>query len=218
MVSPKRPELPRDFVAGHKRRRMMEAIAELTAEMGYDATKIADIVRAARVARKTLYDNFDGKEDLFLAAVDFYLAEARTRVETACEANEGPWQRQVEAGLEAFLGFVAEQPAPARLCMVEALSATPSAAVRYDAAVAGFVELLRRRVPPESGLPDTLEESLVGGVGWIVSQQTRRGEAERAGDLLPELSEFLLSPYHGVAGVTSEPGDESDSTVPDLNV
>lgn len=217
MVNRKRPELPRDFVASHKRRRMMEAIAELTAGMGYDATKIADIVRGARVARKTLYDNFDGKEDLFLAAVDFYLAEMRTRVDDACEGSDGPWQRGVEAGLEAFLEFVAERPAPARLCMVEALSATPTAAVRYDAAVAGFVELLRRSVPPESGLPETLEETLVGGVAWIVNQQIRRGEAGKAPDLLPELSEFLLSPYHGVAGVTTEAGDESDSTVADLN-
>jgi AcrR family transcriptional regulator len=216
-VNPKRPELPRDFVAGHKRRRMMEAIAKLTARMGYDATKIADIVRAARVARKTLYDNFEGKEDLFLAAVDFYLAEVRERVEAACEESSAPWQRQVEAGLEAFLGFVAEQPAAARMCMVEALSATPSSARRYDAAMAGFVELMRRRVPVEAGLPDTLEETLVGGVAWIVNQQIRRGEAESASDLFGELSDFLLSPYHGVAGVTIEPGDETDSTVADLN-
>ena len=42
-----RPELPREFVASHKRRRMMDAVAELVAEKGYEATKIADIVRRA---------------------------------------------------------------------------------------------------------------------------------------------------------------------------
>jgi hypothetical protein len=31
-----RPELPREFIAGHKRRRMMDAIAELTAAQGYE--------------------------------------------------------------------------------------------------------------------------------------------------------------------------------------
>ena len=55
-----RPELPREFIADHKRRRMMGAIAELTAAQGYESTKIADIVRRAAVARKTLYDIFDG--------------------------------------------------------------------------------------------------------------------------------------------------------------
>ncbi len=216
-MNPQRPELPRDFIAGHKRRRMMEAIAELTAEKGYEATKIADIVRGAKVARKTLYENFDGKEDLFLAAVDFYLSELRGRVTEACAESDGPWQRRVDAGLAAFLAFLAERPAAARMCMIEALSASPDAAARYDAAVHEFVEMLRKTVPPESGLPDTIEETLVGGVAWIANQQIRRGEAERAKELLPELSEFLLSPYHGVAEISSKPGGESDSTVADSN-
>jgi AcrR family transcriptional regulator len=198
-VNPQRPELPRDFIAGHKRRRMMEAVAELTAEKGYEATKIADIVRRAKVARKTLYDNFDGKEALFLAAVDFYLAELRGRVSAACVESDGPWQRRVEAGLGAFLTFLSEQPVAAQMCMIEALSATPESAARYDAAVREFVEALTKSVPSDSGLPETIEESLIGGVAWIANQQIRRGEAERAQELLPELSDFLLSPYSGVA-------------------
>lgn len=216
-MNSQRPELPRDFIAGHKRRRMMDAIAELTAERGYEATKIADIVRRARVARKTLYDNFDGKEDLFLAAVDFYLSELRARVIDACAKSEGSWQRRVDAGLEAFLDFLAEQPVVARMCMIEALAATPRAADRYDAEVHEFVELLRAAVPAQSGLPETIEETLVGGVAWIANQQIRRGEAEAAREFLPELSEFLLSPYQGVAKISSEPGGESDSTVADSN-
>ena len=79
-----RPALPREFVAVHKRRRMMDAMAELTAERGYGATKIADVVSRAGVARKTLYDNFAGKEELFLAAFETTVAEARESVEAAC--------------------------------------------------------------------------------------------------------------------------------------
>jgi AcrR family transcriptional regulator len=196
---------------------MMDAMAELSAEQGYEATKIADIVRRAGVARKTLYDNFDGKEDLFLAAFTGATRELRAAVEAACEASDGIWQKQIEAALAAFLGFVAERPAVARMCMVEALSATPTASGRYDAAVEQFVEMLRLSTPADSGLPVTIEETLVGGVAWIVNRQIRRGEASGAMDLLPELSEFMLSPYHGVAQLGSQPGGESDSTVTDSN-
>ncbi|HEX5610457.1 MAG TPA: TetR/AcrR family transcriptional regulator [Solirubrobacterales bacterium] len=196
-MKPSRPELPREFVAVHKRRRMIDAIAELSAEQGYEATKIADIVRRAGVARKTLYDNFDGKEDLFLAAFDLYLGEVRKEVEEACDATGGAGQQRIESGLAAFLRCVAERPAAARMCMIEALSATPAASTRYDAAVREFVEMLKQNAP-DGALPETIEETLVGGVCWILSQQIRRGEATRAADLLPELSEFILSPYHGV--------------------
>jgi len=102
-MSAMRPELPREFVASHKRRRMMNAIAELTAESGYEATKIADIVRRAAVARKTLYDNFDGKEDLFLSAIDSTMTELRERIEAACAEADSP-EEGIVAGIEKDLG------------------------------------------------------------------------------------------------------------------
>ncbi len=199
-MSAMRPELPREFVASHKRRRMMEAVAELTADSGYEATKIADIVRRAAVARKTLYDNFDGKEDLFLSAIDATMTEMRELVEGACAEADSP-EGGIIAGLEALLDYIAEHPAPARMCMVEAISATPSSARLYDAGVRDFVELFRKSAPVGSDLPGTIEESLVGGVAWILQLQIRRGEAERAPELLPELSQFVLSPYLGVGKV-----------------
>lgn len=194
----------------------MDAMAEL-AEQGYDATKIADIVRRAGVARKTLYDNFAGKEDLFLTALSTANRELVMAVEAACAESDGIWQKQIEAGLGAILEFFAERPAVARMCMVEALSATPAASSRYDAAVGHFVEKLKLNTPGDLGLPATIEETLVGGVAWILNQQIRRGEASQVVDLLPELSEFVLSPYHGVARLGSQPGGESDSTVADSN-
>ena len=199
-MSAMRPELPREFVASHKRRRMMDAIAELTAESGYEATKIADIVRRAAVARKTLYDNFDGKEDLFLSAIDSTTSEMREQVEAACAEAESA-EGGIVAGLEALLNYVAEHPAASRMCMVEAISATPSSARLYDAGVRDFVELFRRSAPEGAELPATIEESLVGGVAWILQLQIRRGEAERVPELLPELSQFVLSPYLGVGKV-----------------
>lgn len=196
-----RPELPTDFVAARKRRRIIDAMATLTAEHGYEGTKIADVVREAGVARKTLYDNFSGKEEILLAAVEVTIEEAVRSVERACEGVEGDWRRRVNAGLEAFLSFVAAHPAGSRMCLIEAQAATRAASERYDEAMRRFVAMLRDSSPRGSGLPDTTEETLVGGVAWIVYQRVRRGEAERAADMHPELSEFLLSPYHGVSKV-----------------
>jgi AcrR family transcriptional regulator len=190
-----RPALPREFIALHKQRRIMDALAELTAEQGYEATKISDIVRRAGVARKTLYDNFEGKEEVFLAAFDAARDEVLRRVEEGGADGDGDWQARIEGGLAAFLGFVAEQPTLARMCMIEALSATPATTKRYEEAMDTFVELTRGALPEDERLPGTIAETLVGGVAWIVYQQLRRGEAERAEDLLPELTEFMTAPY-----------------------
>ena len=111
-MSATRPRLPPEFVAAHKRRRMIDAMAELCAEQGYEATKIADVVRRAHVARKTLYDNFSGKEELFLAAFDATLADAGAQIVEACEPISAEnWEARTEAGLGALLEFIAAHPA-----------------------------------------------------------------------------------------------------------
>jgi AcrR family transcriptional regulator len=198
-VKPTRPVLPREFVAVRKRRRIMDAMAELTAEQGYEATKIADIVRRAGVARKTLYDNFDGKEEVFLGAFDSAVTDVSARIEESCVGIGDEWVDRIAAGLRAFLTYIAENPAAARMCLIEAMSATPAASARYDDAMQRFVDLLHQNAPADTGLPETIEDTLVGGVAWILHQKIRRGEAEQVLDLMPELLDFVLSPYQGVA-------------------
>jgi AcrR family transcriptional regulator len=190
-----RPALPREFVAQHKRRRIMDALAELSAERGYEATKISDIVKRAGVARKTLYDNFEGKEEVFLAAFDAACEAVVERIETSCAQAGEDWREKVEAGLGALLGFVAEEPALARMCMIEALSATPTTTKRYEDALQRFVEMAQAQAPQDERLPGTIDETLIGGVAWIIYQQIRRGETEAAEGLLPDLTEFMMTPY-----------------------
>jgi AcrR family transcriptional regulator len=198
-VSATRPQLPQEFIAAHKRRRMIDAMAELCAEQGYEATKIADVVRRAHVARKTLYDNFSGKEELFLAAFEVAVAEAEAQVEESCDGvSDENWEARTETGLRALLEFVAAHPAEAKLCLVEAPAASAESAARYEAALEGFIARLRGAAPSGSGRPATLEETLVGGTVWIVQREVRRDAADKATDLLPDLAQFVISPYRDV--------------------
>jgi AcrR family transcriptional regulator len=121
-VPPGRHALPREFVAQHQRARIIEALAEEIEDKGYRAVTVADIVRRAGVARNTFYEHFSSKEDCFLAASEYAVDEALRRVREAAAGIEG-WPAQVNAGLAAFLGYVVEQPALARTCVVEALAA-----------------------------------------------------------------------------------------------
>jgi AcrR family transcriptional regulator len=178
---------------------MIDAMAELCAEQGYEATKIADVVSRAHVARKTLYDNFSGKEELFLAAFDVTVAEAEAFVAEACDPIAAEdWEARTEAGLRALLEFIAAHPAEAKVCLVEAPAASPESAARYEAALENFIAQLREAAPTGAGRPATLEEALVGGTVWIVQREVRRDAVDTAADLLPELAQFVISPYRDV--------------------
>ena len=197
--APGRHQLSREFIAQHQRARIIAALTEEVAAQGYRGVTVADIVRRAGIARNTFYDNFSSKEDCFLATQDFAVAEALRRI-VAAAAELDSWQARVDAGLAAFLDYVAAEPALARTCIVEALSAGPAAVARYEGSLQVFIPLFRigRTVSPHGEeMPATLEETVIGGVFWIIYQRIILGEAERIEQLRPELTEFVLTPYIG---------------------
>jgi len=196
---PGRQQLSREFIAQHQRARIIAALAEETVARGYRAVTVADIVRRAGIARNTFYENFSSKQDCFLATQDYAVDEALRRVVDAATEVES-WQARVDAGLAAFLHYVASEPALARTCIVEALSAGPASLERYEESLQSFVPLFRigRQVSPHGGeLPETLEETIIGGIFWIIYQRIILGETEQIEQLLPQLVEFALIPYIG---------------------
>jgi AcrR family transcriptional regulator len=196
---PGRQRLSREFIARHQRARIVAALAEETMDRGYRAVTVADIVRRAGIARNTFYDNFSSKEDCFLATQDYAVEESLARVVEASAEADG-WEARTVAGLGAFLKYVSDEPALARTCIVEALSAGEAAQERYEQSLQAFVPLLRKgREFADHGddLPETLEETIVGGIFWVIYQRIVLGEAEQIESLLPDLVDFALTPYIG---------------------
>jgi AcrR family transcriptional regulator len=196
---PGEQRLPREFIARHQRARAIAALAQETAEKGYRAVTVSAIVKRAGIARKTFYENFSSKEECFLAAQEMAMSTALERVVEAAGTHEY-WPQRIHAGLTAFLDYVAAEPALARTCMVESLSAGPAAVEYHEESQQAFVSLLRlgRDVSPDGReLPEALEEAIVGGVFWIVYQRLASAEQDAIPALLPELLEFALTPYLG---------------------
>jgi AcrR family transcriptional regulator len=196
---PGRQRLSREFIARHQRARIVTALAEETMDRGYRAVTVADIVRRAGIARNTFYDNFASKEDCFLATQDYAVEESLSRIVEAATQVEG-WENRLAAGLVAFLRYIASEPALARTCIVEALSAGEAAQERHEQSLQAFVPLLRlgrESSPQGDDLPETLEETIAGGIFWVIYQRIVLGETEGIESLLPDLVDFALTPYIG---------------------
>lgn len=183
------------------RERILVALAETVAKRGYRGTTIENIVKRAGVSRGTFYEHFENRESCLLAGFEETIAELRGRVETAI-AGEQDWPRQVVACLRTLLDYIAEQPAAARTYLVEIVSAGPEALKRYEDALQELGrEIERGRAVADDAreLPDTLEDSIVGGMVWMVHQRLVRGEADQVPSLLPTMIELALAPYLGDA-------------------
>jgi AcrR family transcriptional regulator len=189
----------REQVAHNQYERLIAGFATAVAEHGYNAVTITHITKAAAVSRRVFYANFEGKEQCFLAAFDVVVDHIRGLVAEAVDSAPD-WPRRAIAAARSVLAFLAAEPDLARLCLVESQSAGPAVAARLHEAVRELVpplELGRSERSSERPLPATTEDSTVGALVSLAGRKVAAGEAEQLEDLLPDFTEFILSPYLG---------------------
>jgi AcrR family transcriptional regulator len=192
--------LSREFVAQNQRERLFTALAECLYERGYERTTVASIGKRAAVSKSDFYKHFESKEACFLAAYDDVVERIRERLLSGC-AERGGWADGVLGALASLLGFLAAEPARARLVLVEGLRAGKGVYDRYQEALQGFVPLLRDGAParPDGPPPSATDEAVVGGIASLLSRRVLSEETDRLEDFLPEIGEFALTPYLGPA-------------------
>jgi AcrR family transcriptional regulator len=186
-------------VVAHQRMRIIRALTEEVAARGYRATTVGAIVKRAGVARSSFYDSFANKEECFLAACELAGEVAMREVEAAVQDAPPIWARRVRAGIGAFLDFASSEPALVRLFFLDAPAAGPAAIELYERTLRAVMPMFRlgRRCSTPKRLPATLEETVVGGIIWIVYQRLAGGRPQELEGLGEELVEFALTPYLG---------------------
>jgi AcrR family transcriptional regulator len=199
-LPPGRHGLPREFVVGNQRRRILAAVADAVSDVGYAAMTVEDIIKAAGVSRRTFYEHFRGKEDAFLVSYDDISAQLMAAVEAAFHRSD-TFVTRVEDCMREFLTLLAREPAYAHMCIVEVLVAGPAAIERRDEVMRQFRELIDKGAAdelPRSARPPALtSEALVGGVHEVIYSRVRRGETGGLPALLPDLACTVLLPYVG---------------------
>jgi AcrR family transcriptional regulator len=189
----------REQVAHNQRERLIAGLATAVAEHGYNEVTITHITKAAKVSRRVFYANFESKEECFLAAFDVVVAHVRELIAAAVGAAPD-WPHQAIAAARESLAFLASEPDLARLCLVEAQGAGAAVAARFLAAVGELVPPLERgreERSDERPLPPTTEDSTIGALVSLAGRKVAAGEADRLEDLLPDFTQFILSPYLG---------------------
>ncbi len=192
---PPGPGTSREEVTTNQRERLMAAMVAAVEEHGYEATRVADLVALSGVSRSTFYGHFKNKAACLLATFDAIAAAAGERI-AAAYGDAGPGEDRLRAAFDAFLELVTDQPAAARLCLVEAYAAGPAGLARIervtaavDRAVAGAFD----ESPERAGMPRDMVRAIVGGIVKAVHTRLRRREEGELERLLPELLDWALS-------------------------
>jgi AcrR family transcriptional regulator len=189
---------PREALPAPQRERILDAAERLIAERGCSGSSIEAIVKAAGVSSVTFYEFFADKEACFVAAFDRAVEAAAAEIQSATQ--ELSWSEQIATGLRTLLAMVAAEPAPARLCLIEAQTGGPALSAHFEAALDRVAAKLREGRSLDTApatLPATLEEATAGSLAWMLREQLERDGGEGVEALYPQLVDIALAPYLG---------------------
>jgi AcrR family transcriptional regulator len=191
-----------------QRTRILEAMAEMAIDWGAGAVTVSHVVAHAGVSRRTFYELFPDREACLLAAFDLGVARARERVEPAYSA-ESRWRDGIRAGLAAFLGFLEDEPALGRLCVVHSLGGGAEVLSRRAEVIGKLAEVVdrgRTEGPAGSTQPPALiAEGVVGAVlSMIYAQLQGQEQGQPLTELFGVLMNLILLPYLGPSAARRE--------------
>ena len=194
-------KLPPDLIRTIQRERLIVAMLNAAAELGYLATNVQDVIDRAGISRPTFYEHFSNKEDCFLAAFDTSAERLRKLVEAAAREGGDVWRERVRLGLEALLRFISRDPDTARTIVVEARAASETAVKRRVELMDGFARCLQtgaEELLPDSGFhTGTTASGIIGGVESVIYSRLCKQEYDQLESLLPSLMYFVVLPYEG---------------------
>jgi hypothetical protein len=123
------------------------------------------------------------------------LAGLETAVLAACAA-EGEWPAQIAAGVYAGVDFAIENPAVARMLIIDA-AVEVDCMRRYERVIGRLAGFIQVKAPSGTRLPASTDEALVAGLVGLVGDHLRIGRLDRLAELRPELVLLTLLPYLG---------------------
>ena len=164
------------------------------AEKGYEATTVADLVQLSGVSRSAFYRHFDDKQACFLAAVEAMVEPALQKLRGDESAPAGI--ERARQAFESLIELLVDQPAAAKMCIVEVYAAGPAGTAlidrSVDSATAVAAQLLEQ-VPERKGMPIELVRSIVGGIQKVIHKRLYRGQEQELLELAPQLWDWLFS-------------------------
>lgn len=178
-----------------QRERLFAALVASCVRKGYEATSVEDLLRTSGVSRATFYEQFDDKADCFRAAAEEIVAGAIAAI--AEELNgDGSAEERARAALAAFVRVVVEQPAAARMCLVESYAAGEAGMETIRRTIDRVVTLAHEaaeEMPDRAGTPRELLRGIVAGLYQVIYGRVLAHREEELPELVPELWDWAMS-------------------------
>lgn len=188
-----------------RRQLILAAMVRTVGRKGYRESSVDEVVAEANLPREAFDELFSGKDECFLAAYEAVVEEVVSIAKATC-SGELPWARRIRDALGAILQRFAEDPAMARVAVVEVMAGGGGARQSHWAALNALAALLDegRELGGADELPPNLSLMSVGAVSGLLFEEVAGGRTGSLPAMLPELLFTLLVPFLGPGAANAE--------------
>lgn len=175
------------------RARLLDALSEVISEEGYGGVTVAEVVRRARVSKRTFYEQFETKEESLLALYEAQTGRVLDAVRAAMQSAP-PGEQRVEAGVRTYLETLQSRPGQVRTLTLEILHLGERGLATRRRAMRRFADLVLREIDDArdgTRRSEAIATALTGGVNELVLEAI---EEDRV-DSLSELTEAVVDLY-----------------------
>jgi AcrR family transcriptional regulator/DNA-binding MarR family transcriptional regulator len=182
-----------------QRERIVAAVLETVAAVGYAHMTVSDVIARAGVSRRTFYEIFANREECFLVGFEQTLSRANHLAWAAYE-REASWEEGVSSALAQLLILAEQESGLAKLVVVESLAGDASVLRRRAQLLGELAEILdqgRSAHSPTLEPPSLTAEGIVGAVCALLHRRLLEDRGERLLDLHAPLMSMIVLPYLG---------------------
>ena len=186
---------PSDSRADDYRERLLAGLAAAIVDVGYSGLRIEDVVRHARVSKRTFYEHFAGKEECLLALYEAECDRVLANVEAALRASP-VGEARVEAGTAVYLSTLQAQPGLVRTLLVEILHVGERGLAVRRKVIRRFADLLLREMDAagvRTAVSPVIATALVGGINELILAAVEEDRADRLVELGPAVAALVRS-------------------------
>jgi AcrR family transcriptional regulator len=192
--------LPPGYVRRHQRARILDAVLEVSAQHGFEASSVRELITAAGLSTEAFYSHFPSMEDAWATVFDQAFVELFAAAWHAALAESGRTAK-VTAAVDAALAQLAAAPEQARLLLVDAPTAGRAGLPATDDALKAFTRVFAGATVG-SGFTKALPGAMVAGVAELVAGWVLDGRATQLPELRAPLIEIILTPPLGLASAS----------------
>ncbi|MFC1819566.1 TetR/AcrR family transcriptional regulator [Thermodesulfobacteriota bacterium] len=185
----------------NKKKQIIQNIAELFYEKGYEKTTIRDISRSSNISKPGLYYHFENKQEMLFAIIDDFMTTVLTNLKENIGLIKSP-QEKLLFIIQSHIRFFVKYPAQTKVVIYEVHSLEGDYVVRFKKKQVEYIKIIKNILKEIIKDTDTKIDihvstfCLIGMLNWIVQWYKPEGKVSPE-SLAREIWVLLLSGLSG---------------------